>query len=504
MVEDKTISGYLEKFKQLKERNSVKEVMDREMLLEFINLNHDRIAEYPLLETEQLGVINLLTKRAAEHPSHEHLRQWLSDFLLTLNKYSKAVGTQDKEGIAENKTTLANAATILVQCIQGAVFATGLIKDNLAHSVIRHFGPESLEKIRHTQENIEFDDRFWRAYVDAFALEPAKTAYAEIVKAKKVQISKEDHSLIIRYQFDDVVATLPSVSADIRKTRIQTMFDQVADEERAQRTIALIIERLRADKNTHLKNEFSQQELAHATQIVCMDPIGASFYDAFGPKDAAAQPDATNTSDAEAPQDSGNAEAQADFIWRQVAAMTLGAALANAIVRNDFLKSLKEFSAAEIKAVDECIGNFETQRVEAALLLILELFFALALREKGAEEGGKLIVRQARQRRVTAAALKPLYEVGLNRIRQKKIFDEDPASPDTLLFKPRSPHEYVQLIKIFQIEPALETKLAALWREAMFKVEFLVVINLTLLSKVTTNLSQRVAEILVKYEISLR
>lgn len=502
MADEKAIAGYLEKFKHLKERNSVKEVMDREMLLEFINLNHERIAEFPLLQTEQLGVINLLTKRAAEHPSHEHLRQMLSDFLLTLNKYSKAHATQDKEGLAENKITLANAESILIQCVQGAVFATGLIKDNLAHSIIRHFGPESLEKIRHTQENVEFDERFWRAYVDAFAVEPAKLAYAAMVTAKKFQISKEEQTLALRFQFDDVLAMLPSVDAEIKKTRIQSMFEKAQTDETAQRTKELIIERLRADRNSTLKQEFSPLALSHAALIACMDPIGEAFYKAFGPRDPAAEP----ASNAAGGDESGaeSPEAQADFIWLQVQAMVLGAALAMAIVRNDLLKSLKEFSAAETKSVDECLGNFEIQNAEAALLHVLELHFTLVLKERGADEGDKLLVRQSRQRRIPAEAVRRLYETGFNRIRQKKMFDEDPANPEMLLFKTRTPHEFIQLVKVFQIEPSLENMLTSLWRDAGFKVEFFVLINLAQLAKVTTNLSQRLAEILAKYELPLR
>jgi hypothetical protein len=498
MADEKAIAGYLEKFKQLKERNSVKEIMDREMLLEFINLNHERIAEFPLLETEQLGVINILTKRASEHPSHEQLRQWISDFLLSLNKYSKAAATQDKDGLAENKTPLINAESILVQCIQGAVFATGLIKDNLAHSIIRHFGPESLEKIRHTQENVEFDERFWRAYVDAFAMEPVKNAYASIVAAKKFQLSKEDQTLAIRFQFDDVLAMLPSVEADIKKTRIQTMFEQAQNDQAAQRTKELIIEKLRSDRKSTLKQDFFPQELAHAALIACMDPIGEAFYKAFGPKTPSAGASQEQSDSSEDPV------ARTDFIWRQVQAMVLGAALAMAIVRNDFLKSLKEFSAPEIKAVDESMGSFEIQQAETALLMILELHFALALKERGVEEGGKLLVRQNRYRRVPAEAIRRLYDKGFNRIRQKKMFDEDPANPEMLLFKTRTSHEFIQLVKVFQIEPALENRLKVLWRDASFKVEFFVLLNLAQLAKVTTNLSQRLAEILAKYELPLR
>jgi len=497
MAEEKAISAYLDKFKQLKERNSLKEIVEREMLLEFININHEHIAEFPLLETEQLGIINLLAKRAAEHPTHEYLRQWLGEFLLSLNKYAKAKGTQDKDGIAENSALIANAEAILIQCIQGAVFVTGLVKDNLAHTIIRHFGPESMETIRHTQEHVEFDERYWRTYLEAFVLAPVKTAYTSIVSEKKVQVAKEEQSLVIRFHLDDVIANLPSVTAEIKKTRIQAKFEECVQDEQGQHIHNLVAERLRNDKYQMLSADFSPQEIAYAAQVVCMDPISRTFYELSGPAPAAAQPAA----EGDPPVDP---EVKRLFVWQQVVAMALGAALGAAIVRNDLIKALKELSSNEAKAVDETVANFELPRLEAAFFQLLEFYFAALLREKGADEGGKLVIRQTRQRRVSAAALKPLYELGLNRIRQKKIWNEDASKSEQLLFKPRTPQELVSLMKVFHFEPALEGAIIGLWRDALFKVEILVVINLTLLARVTTNLSQRVSEILSKYQISLR
>jgi hypothetical protein len=55
---------------------------------------------------------------------------------------------------------------------------------------------------------------------------------------------------------------------------------------------------------------------------------------------------------------------------------------------------------------------------------------------------------------------------------------------------------------LFQMEAALTDAVTKLWDSAAFKVDIRVHINLELLSRTTTNLNQKLAEILARFGIS--
>ena len=71
-----------------------------------------------------------------------------------------------------------------------------------------------------------------------------------------------------------------------------------------------------------------------------------------------------------------------------------------------------------------------------------------------------------------------------------------------LLFKPQSASELDALLNILQVEPLLEREVRRLWVEAPFKVEFGVFLSLDLLARSTTNLNQRLAEVLGRFGIT--
>jgi len=66
---EQRIEAYQAKLKQLKGRSALREVVERELLLEFIRVNRQNINEFPMLESQQDSVIAVLCQRS-EHPCH--------------------------------------------------------------------------------------------------------------------------------------------------------------------------------------------------------------------------------------------------------------------------------------------------------------------------------------------------------------------------------------------------------------------------------------------------
>ena len=55
---------------------------------------------------------------------------------------------------------------------------------------------------------------------------------------------------------------------------------------------------------------------------------------------------------------------------------------------------------------------------------------------------------------------------------------------------------------MLSLEPELQKALSILWRDALFRVDIMVLINLEQVAKTTTNLTAKLSEILTTYGIS--
>jgi len=73
---------------------------------------------------------------------------------------------------------------------------------------------------------------------------------------------------------------------------------------------------------------------------------------------------------------------------------------------------------------------------------------------------------------------------------------------DTLLFKPKTAKQMLDSMSMLSLEPELQQALTGLWKQAVFRVDIMVLINLELVARTTTNTSAKLAEILTKYGVS--
>jgi len=495
--ETETLKLYIAELKKLRERKILKEVFEREMLLTFIKANMERIAEFPLLETEQNGVISILAQRAVDHPCQETFHSWLSSFLNTLNHYSKALdaneGAESKE-TKELKTSLVNAESVLVQCVQGVVYAVGLAKDNSSHALVSALGVDTLAPLQELTKSVEADDAYWRAVLQRFVIERIEKAYEEIINEKRYGLRKDEALVLLRFHLDDVFRFSGAQPVEVERTRIQNSFEEVLQDEQGRKNCACIQRfLLTALGDSVVKQLDDRQLLAHAAQIVSMDSLAGrlcAYIQGEPPEDDLAE--------GELPSD------RRKFLQEQALAMAVGAIMATSIIKQDILRSCKELGAAELRQVAETLGSLERLRMQPAVTVLYELYFMHHLRQQAEEDSGKVQIRSQRVRRVSKEAVAPLSGEGLTRIRMKKLFGQDPDNADWLLFLPRTASELQKLVQFLQIEDELMRRLLQLWRDAALKVDILAAINLKQLARLTTNLPQRLGEILSRFGILLR
>jgi len=237
----------LAKLEELKTVKARREVMEERVFLEFLRVNRGRLNEFPLLETEQQSLMDMLLRRAEGlHPGQAIIRERLVAYLVELNHYGKAKAVGDAAQVERLARKLEVEETLLAKMLQGAVYATSLVKDNLSDALIRHFGEGSLAKIEEITATMVFDEQYWRANIERFVKEEVLGAYDDILADRRYRLSREGQLLLVAYPFDAVLAKLMGTTKTISQTRIQSSFEETGDTEagrRATEAVASVLAR---------------------------------------------------------------------------------------------------------------------------------------------------------------------------------------------------------------------------------------------------------------------
>jgi hypothetical protein len=486
---DERFAACLERLEELKAVKARREVLEERVFLELLRANRGRINEFPLLETEQQSLMDMLLRRCeGRHGGHAYVKDRFTAYLLELNHYGKAKAVGDEAAREKLARRLERVETGLVKCLQGAVYASSLVKDNFSDAVIRHFGEDSLVKIEEITATLVFDELYWKAYIERFIKEEVRGAYDDILADRRYKLSREGQQFIVSFPFDAVLDKLQGTTKAISKTRVQNAFaDTVADPDgRADFELALALLG-RADL-PGWDRKADRDEAAFAARTAAMDPVVREYR-----QDLAA----------DAPDDTGEAaEARREARAEQIAALCVGAALSLAVLRQDFSLALRDFAPKERVYIVQSAGTFDAPRLGNVLEHIMEFDFAALLREKSEADAGRIQVRATRTRRVRREDVDALVEAGLNKVRRKQFFEDDPDRAEALLLRPKNPAELEERLRLFQIEPELARALVGLWETAAHKVDLHLCINLTALGKVAANLPARITEILGRYGIA--
>lgn len=492
---EKRLAAYVECISLAKSRHAVREVVEREVMQCLIRINEQRTNEFPLLEAQQRSIIEILLVRGAMDPLHEHIRKLIDDFMTKLGQYAKSVGTES----SALHHGLLNTETQLLKCVQGVVYATALCVDNFIETLVRVYGEEALAPSDEITETTELDEHFWRKHFEHFVVGMVDEAYDAIMEQEAFTLTKERSLLVIRYPFDALLERLCRTPKPLGKTRVQTLFEYET-RDFASRKARKLVHNLLRGMVTRANYPFATGDINFISQIVCIDP-------------AAREMDKLQTlllsrglsgPDAEAASAAGPEinPAQAQFLHDQVLCMACSVGITLNLLREDFLRALPEFSPKETALVRRTLGDFSLPCLGKVIQSLLELQFLVQLRRRAADDIGKIHIHTRKDRRASMAAVEMLFGSGLTRIRRNKLWQQDPSRSDMLLFRPQTTPELKSLLLFLQVDPELANTIGMLWADASYRVEFSLCISLDLLSRSTTNLNQRLAEVLARFGIT--
>ncbi len=490
------LSAYLDKLAQLKERSALREVMERELLLEFIRANRANINEYPLLETQQNSVINLICQRGGEHPAYEYVRKLTGAFIVLLTHYGKSKDGPDRDRVEQLRVQLENTETLLIKCVQGVVYALGLITDNFEEIVLRHFGAGGLDKYNALIQQMELDQNFWRAFIERFVAQQVKDAFEDIRSGDRYALTREGQQLCIRYAFDDVLARLNPLAQNVEKTRIQSAIERLGTDSEEQKTFKVVLSCLNKGLAFIPESVLTRADVDFVARIVCIDEAMRELRDRYLEHLWASREGGRATDDVARPD-----PRVLQFLVEQAVASGVGAVIAVGVTRDSFAQALNAFFPAAPESVRALVGTFDFGSLERVLFHLLENQFLHLLRELAAPEGGKLVVRSLRLRRAPLAEVDALFASGLTKIRKTKIWAADRGRPDMLLFRQRTGRELAAAMGLLQMEEPLKLAVLSLWEGASVKIEAVVLVDLELVARTTTNMKAKLAEILGRFGI---
>ncbi|MCJ2165812.1 MULTISPECIES: hypothetical protein [unclassified Pseudodesulfovibrio] len=495
------LTTYQTRLRALKERSSLREVMERELLLEILHMNSSAINEFPMIEAQQNSVAELLCGRTG-HPCCEYLHQHVANFSVLLAHYEKAVASGDAENSADLQVSLLNIEAVLIKCVQGIVYTMALITDNFEELVLRYFGQEALGQYSGLIEKHPLDQHFWKAFVEEFIASRVAEAHREILEGEKYNITKERTFLVIRFLFDDILSKLNPTDAEISKTRIQKGFiagrTLPEGRKRAKFIQAMLVKGL---SSLSQFQKLTAGELLQAAIVSCIDSVSEELETQYQGRQEKARAAKENPGGAaKDPAAVKQEQAQFKFLMDQVVGLGVGAAIAIGVTSDHFYKALESFVPDQIKGILPLRKDFSIPVLEKILYFLLENHTIQILKECGREEGSKIQVRSGRARRVPESAVDGLP--GMSKIRKKQLFGNDVTREETLLFKPKTAQQMAQTMSMLSLEKELQQALSDLWKQAVFRVDIMVLINLELVAKTTTNVTVKLSEILEKYGIT--
>jgi hypothetical protein len=228
----------------------------------------------------------------------------------------------------------------------------------------------------------------------------------------------------------------------------------------------------------------SKNDVVFLTRTVCIDPAAETLRELSGQRREGTL------------EDNEENRARLRFLHEQLTALGVGAAIGVSITQQNIAGALLGLASGSVEALDSMGRNFEAANLRHLLLSLLEEHLVLRLREQAGEDIGKLQVLTSRARRADADEVDGL---GLSKIRRSKLFAADPADEAHLLFKPRNDRELASTVKLLQLEPELAGRIVRLWKARNMKTEIVLLLDLALLQRTTTNLQVRVQEILRRF-----
>ena len=128
------LQSYLEHVRQLKEKKTLNQITEADVLQFVIPTCIALIDECPTTAIGQQGLINMICLRSTMHVEHEQIKKKIASFLFSINTYLKESAEQDDSTIRDMRLEIFHTEAILIKIIQVVIYCSGLFMDKIGRA----------------------------------------------------------------------------------------------------------------------------------------------------------------------------------------------------------------------------------------------------------------------------------------------------------------------------------------------------------------------------------
>ncbi len=468
---------YLEHVRHLKEKKSLNQITEAEVLQFFIPACIDLIDECPTTEVGQQGLINMICLRSSLHPEHEQIKKKIASFLFSINTCLKESSGQNAQVSQDIPSEIFNTESILIKIIQAVIYCSGLFMDNLLLGISHFRGSEAELQLHELAQQIELGRDFWKQFYHQFVQESCREIYETILSEKKFTMTREQNLIVIRFPLSQYFQTQQGENQGVL-SRIQNRYVQTQNE-----TGTACLRLLRQCARIIKRQEIETGEYENlCAQILTMDGIGTSCKELFQ----------TN----QPPQ---NAEELGNWTFHleQVEYMLLMTRITMDTIWSE-LASIFTYPQEQMQTLRALTLNLDPQKAHMMWPFLFLCEIEDQIRYKADKDLKKISLRRQHEREIPLALLKKVLQDGLAKEYQKQLVTLNPKNK-TFYFKPKQRDE-LQEILLHVSDQKLQQLLLQAWDESG-SPDILLLLNLKALARGTTNLSQKVSQLLSRLGI---
>lgn len=472
------LQSYLEHVRQLKEKKTLNQITEADVLQFVIPTCIALIDECPTTAIGQQGLINMICLRSTMHVEHEQIKKKIASFLFSINTYLKESAEQDDSTIRDMRLEIFHTEAILIKIIQVVIYCSGLFMDNLMLGISRFRGAEAELQLHELAQKIELGHDFWKQFYHQFVQESCRNIYEEIINKKQFAMTREQNLIVIRFPVSHSFQAVPNKDQGIL-SRIQNRYIQ-AKSKAGPDCLPLLRQCARIIKRTEIETGGYEDLCA---RILAMDGLGATCADLF-------QPDSP-------PQNAGEL-VNWIFHLEQVEYMILMAKIAMDTIWAE-LTSIFSYPPEQMQTLQTLTLNLDPQKAHMMWPFLFLCEFEEQIRRKAGKDLKKTALRHHCERKIPVELLKKVLKGGLAKEYQKQLVALNPKIK-TFFFRPQQREELQKVLARIP-DPKLQRLLVEAWEKSEALPDILLLLNLKALARGTTNLSQKVVQVLGQFGI---
>ncbi len=478
--QESRLQVYLGHVRQLKEKKALNQIAETEVLQFVIPTCIELIDECPTTEVGQQGIINMICLRATLHGEHEQIKKKIASFLFSINTYLKESAEHDNQASQDMLAEIFNTEAVLIKIIQAVIYCSGLFMDNLMLGISRFRGSEAELQLHELAQKIELGREFWKQFYHQFVQDSCKKIYEEIITEKQFAMTREQSAIVIRFPVSQYFQTEKNqeqgVLSRIQNRYVQTKSETGTDCLRLLRQCAKIIKRPEIETGEY-------EDLC--ARMLAMDGLGETCVKLFQPDN---------------PPQSSEELTNWIFHLEQAEYMLLMTRIAMDTIWSE-LTSIFSYPPEQMQTLRLLTRNLAPQRADSLWPFLFLCEFEEQIRYKADEDLKKISLRRLQERKIPVDLLKRMLKAGLAKEQQKQLVALHPKTK-TFSFKPQQRDE-LQKILVHIADKELRELLLQAWDESSSLPDILLLLHLKALARGTTNLSQKITQLLGRFGIKL-